>query len=262
MWSSTSRPPASAQHLVVELLERRAGAEQAQPRADARDVGVDRHVGQPEGEQQHAGGGLAPDAGQGGQVARASATGSSPRERGPAGRAVRAGSPGSARTSGGAGRRAGSPPRPPPAARRGPPPRRGSARAGAGRRRRGCGRWSTARGRSGSAPRAPCRAAARPAGRRRAAAGRGARAPSAARAATTRRAGRWRPWRSQEAAYARRIPRRRVAVRLASVPRRERSHTWGRAPARGPGGGTVERANRGEPSEVSECVQRCSLAVP
>ena len=52
------------EHLVVELLERRARAEQAQARADARDVRVDRDVAQPEGEQQHAGGGLAPDAGQ------------------------------------------------------------------------------------------------------------------------------------------------------------------------------------------------------
>src|SRR5215207_1658202 len=35
------------QHLVVQLLERRAGAEQPEPRADARDVRVDRHVRQP-----------------------------------------------------------------------------------------------------------------------------------------------------------------------------------------------------------------------
>ena len=54
----------SAQHLVVQLLERRAGAEQAEPRADAGDVGVDRDVAQAVGEQQHAGGGLAADAGQ------------------------------------------------------------------------------------------------------------------------------------------------------------------------------------------------------
>jgi len=55
-------------HRVVQLLERGAGAEQPEPRADARDVRVDRHVGQPEREQQHAGRRLTPHAGQRGQI--------------------------------------------------------------------------------------------------------------------------------------------------------------------------------------------------
>ena len=52
------------EHVVVELLERRARAEQREPGADAADVRVDRHVGHPVGEQEHAGGGLAADAGE------------------------------------------------------------------------------------------------------------------------------------------------------------------------------------------------------
>ena len=52
------------EHLVVQALERRAGLQQVQARADARDVRVDGHVAQAVGEQQHAGGCLAPDAGQ------------------------------------------------------------------------------------------------------------------------------------------------------------------------------------------------------
>src|SRR5688572_2201139 len=50
------------EHRVVQLLERRAGAQQAQPHADARDVRVDRDVVQAVGEQQHACRRLAPDA--------------------------------------------------------------------------------------------------------------------------------------------------------------------------------------------------------
>src|SRR3954454_8500070 len=55
------------QHVVVELHERRAVAEQLEAGPHARDVGVDGHVAQPEGEQQHAGGGLAADPGERGQ---------------------------------------------------------------------------------------------------------------------------------------------------------------------------------------------------
>ena len=50
------------EHLVVQLLERRALAQQCEPPADARDVGVDGNVVQAVGEQQHARGRLAPDA--------------------------------------------------------------------------------------------------------------------------------------------------------------------------------------------------------
>ena len=50
------------EHRVVELLERRAGPEQGEARADPGDVGVDRDVAHPEREQQHAGRGLAADA--------------------------------------------------------------------------------------------------------------------------------------------------------------------------------------------------------
>ena len=53
----------------MHLLERRTGPEQAQARADAGDVGVDRNVAHPEREQEHAGGRLAPDAGERGEVA-------------------------------------------------------------------------------------------------------------------------------------------------------------------------------------------------
>ena len=67
--SSSSAPGGrEREHRVVQLLERRLRAQQAQARADARDVRVDRHVAQAEGEQQHAGGGLAPDARQRAEV--------------------------------------------------------------------------------------------------------------------------------------------------------------------------------------------------
>ena len=56
------------EHLVMEQLEWGARLEQPQAHADARDVRVDGHVMQPVGEQQHAGRGLAADAGQGGEV--------------------------------------------------------------------------------------------------------------------------------------------------------------------------------------------------
>ena len=58
------------EHLVVHLLERRLLAEQAEAPADARDVRVDRDLALPVGEQEHAGGGLAADAGQREQEAR------------------------------------------------------------------------------------------------------------------------------------------------------------------------------------------------
>ncbi len=52
------------EHLIVQLLERRAGAQQAQAHAHPRDVRIDGHVAQSVREQQHARGRLAPDAGQ------------------------------------------------------------------------------------------------------------------------------------------------------------------------------------------------------
>ena len=68
----------TSQHLVVRLLERRLGPEQAEARADAVDVRVDRHLGAAEREQQHAGGRLAADAGQvAGGTSRASSSGAS-----------------------------------------------------------------------------------------------------------------------------------------------------------------------------------------
>src|SRR5215218_7541618 len=56
------------EHRVMELLERRARTQQVQTHADARDVRVDRHVVQAVGEQQHARGRLATDAGQAREV--------------------------------------------------------------------------------------------------------------------------------------------------------------------------------------------------
>src|SRR3954466_10636606 len=56
-----------AQHLVVKLLERRAGAEEPEPCPHARDVGVHRDVALAEREQQDTRGGLAADARQRGQ---------------------------------------------------------------------------------------------------------------------------------------------------------------------------------------------------
>ena len=56
------------QHVVVQLLERRAGPEQAEPRADARYVRVDGDVWHPEAEQQHAGRRLASDARKGAEL--------------------------------------------------------------------------------------------------------------------------------------------------------------------------------------------------
>jgi hypothetical protein len=52
------------EHLVVQLLERRARTQQAQAHADARYVRVHRHVVPAVGEQQHTRSGLAADAGQ------------------------------------------------------------------------------------------------------------------------------------------------------------------------------------------------------
>ena len=193
--SSSSAPGRrQPQHLVVQLVERRARAQQAEPRADAADVRVHGDVAQPVGEQQHARGGLAADARQRAQrrarlVDRRLAH---PREVEVLGQRledlldparllhVRA-------------RRAGSRPRSRRPARRAPPPRSGSARAAAGRRRRGCGRSWTARAPS---------ARARPAGRacgsisgdavdRRAGARAGARR-ARRRAGATARGGSWR----------------------------------------------------------------------
>src|SRR4051794_30386933 len=52
------------QHGVVDRVGRPLARKQAQPGADAADMGVDGHVAHPEREQQHAGRRLAPDAGQ------------------------------------------------------------------------------------------------------------------------------------------------------------------------------------------------------
>ncbi len=71
-WNSSSWPRRrDLEHRVVQLLERRALAEQPEPRPDARDVRVDGHVALAVGEQQHAGRGLAADAGQRGQLGAA-----------------------------------------------------------------------------------------------------------------------------------------------------------------------------------------------
>ncbi len=56
------------EHLVVQLLEGSAGPEQAESRADTRDMRVDRNIRQPIGEQQHTGRSLAPDTGERTQV--------------------------------------------------------------------------------------------------------------------------------------------------------------------------------------------------
>ncbi len=118
------------QHLVVGALEGGLGREQAEPAADPVDVDVDRDLGDAPGEDQHAGRGFAPDAGQREQeLERLLAR----RRLGPV--EVR----GLAeqledrldprRLLLAPGRRAGSPPRARRAARRGPPPRWGSAPA-------------------------------------------------------------------------------------------------------------------------------------
>ncbi len=52
------------EHLVVQLSNGAPACSRPQPHADTRDVRVDGHVTQAVGEQQHARGGLAPDAGQ------------------------------------------------------------------------------------------------------------------------------------------------------------------------------------------------------
>src|SRR5215212_9062475 len=57
-----------SQHLVVGLLERRPAPKEAQACADAEDVSVDRHVGEPVREEQHARRRLAPDPRQRAQV--------------------------------------------------------------------------------------------------------------------------------------------------------------------------------------------------
>jgi hypothetical protein len=59
------------EHRVVLLLEGSAGAQESQARSHARDVRIDRDVAQAVGEEQHAGGGLAPHAGQGAEVGAA-----------------------------------------------------------------------------------------------------------------------------------------------------------------------------------------------
>ena len=61
-------PRREREHVVVELLERRARAEEPEPRAHPADVRVDGDVRHPEREQEHARGGLAADTGQGGEV--------------------------------------------------------------------------------------------------------------------------------------------------------------------------------------------------
>ncbi len=80
--SSSSPGRRQREHLVVQLLERRALAQQGEPPADARDVRVDGHVVQAVGEQQHARRRLAPDARQRDEVvarlARAARAAASP----------------------------------------------------------------------------------------------------------------------------------------------------------------------------------------
>ena len=65
MWSSSSSPGGVSSSIVSwSSSNGRAGPEEAEPRPDARDVGVDGHIPHAEAEQQHARGGLAADAGQ------------------------------------------------------------------------------------------------------------------------------------------------------------------------------------------------------
>ena len=134
----------------MELVEAGARAEQPEPRADPRDVRVDRDVVRAEGEQQHAGRRLAPDARAGAHsCARASLDRqrrSSPARSSPSSarriswmrtRLLAVQAAGLDRVLDLLARRV---------AHRGPGAR--SARAAAGRRRRGCGRSSTATARS------------------------------------------------------------------------------------------------------------------
>ena len=122
-------------------------AGQPEPRADPEHVGVHRHVRAAEREEQHAGGRLAPHAGQRAQVvARLLERG----VRQPGEVVVRRAPRGSARSAPPWWRQAAGPDRvldlvPP--ARRAPRPSEGSARAGGRRPRRGCGRSCSARAR-------------------------------------------------------------------------------------------------------------------
>jgi hypothetical protein len=52
------------EHLIVELLERRARAQQSEACGDAGDVRVDRHLAQAVAEEEDAGGRLSSDAGE------------------------------------------------------------------------------------------------------------------------------------------------------------------------------------------------------
>ncbi len=131
------------------------------------------------------------------------------------------------------------------------PPNPRTARAARGRRRRGCGRWSTARARSGSARRSDGRAARRAGSRTRAAAGRGSRGPAA-------RDGRRQPGRpgscaaSQARPTARTPPAGRRPPRAA--PRR-------RPPGRSP---PARAARAARPSRASPAptVDRTAAATP
>ena len=175
------------QHLVVHLGEAGAGAEQAEPGADPRDVGVDRDVAHPEREQQHAGGGLAPDAGQRaevllrlghGQLRQPIERQSVPRGLGDRDQDVL--DPGGLDL-----RDAARPDRLLDLVDRrlaDVVPVSAGGRAAACRRRRGCDRWSTATGPSGSARRSDGRAGRRRGSRRRAPGARGSRGPARARA--------------------------------------------------------------------------------
>ena len=196
-WSSSSAPGGVSASIASWSSSKGArGPQQPEPRADARDVRVDRDVAQAEAEQEHARGGLAARR----PAARTARSRLRPRSRASRIQSRLSGSPiarriawmrtdltfeippgriASSTSAVGASRTASHDD----AGRR----RRRSARAGAGTRRRGCGRSCSARARSGSARRAVAGAGA-PTGCRRARAGaraRGARGRASVRSKGT-----------------------------------------------------------------------------
>ncbi len=166
-----------AQDLVVGLVERRAGTEEAEPACPPGRRAC--QPGSPAGRTRTAGRrppscGRRPAATRGrrGPPQPERPRASRARRRGPRG------SPGSGRPWWARGRPGGSRPRPPRPARRAPHPSSRSARAGARRPRRGCGRWCSGRGRSARARRRARRGDAGSACRTRHADGRGSLAAS------------------------------------------------------------------------------------
>ena len=167
----------------------RRAPEQPEPAAHPVDVGVHRDLRPVEGEDQDAGGGLAPDSGERVRNSTAWSRGASAIQSrsgwswssrrtawmpGP----LRVGEPSGADRLDHLGR----------SARRGPPPRWETGREAGRRRRRGSCRRCSGRGRSGRARRSDGRAARSRGGRRARATGRGSRARGASQAASSRSA--------------------------------------------------------------------------